>query len=63
MKSWQECCDKFSARPDRGLTPEQVKDNLAKHGHNGKFVIVACQKNKYMLMGVGQIWVKMCELI
>ncbi len=36
MKTSQECCDKFSVRPDRGLTSEQVKDNLAKYGPNGK---------------------------
>jgi len=36
MKTWQECADRFSVRPERGLTTDQVKDNLQKYGHNGE---------------------------
>ncbi len=36
MKTWQECCDKFKVRSERGLTADQVHDNLAKYGHNGE---------------------------
>ncbi len=36
MKTWQECCDYFSANPEHGLTPEQVKKNRDKYGPNGK---------------------------
>ena len=40
MKTWQECCDYFSANPEHGLTTDQVKKNRDKYGPNGKFKLL-----------------------
>jgi len=34
MKTWQQCCDYFNVTPDRGLSKDQVKKNVAKYGLN-----------------------------
>ena len=39
MKTWQQCCDYFNVNIERGLSPDQVKKNLAKYGPNGKLNI------------------------
>ncbi|TRY70707.1 hypothetical protein TCAL_09675 [Tigriopus californicus] len=34
MCSWEECCERFQVKVDRGLSKEQVDQNLEKYGHN-----------------------------
>ncbi len=48
QRTWQECCDKFKVRQDRGLTKEQVEDNIAKYGHNGKGAAASNSRYKFV---------------